>query len=194
MESLSSIIYKALSALRRGGVIAFPTDTVYGFAADMVSREAVERLYSLKRRPRNKPVPVMLARIDTLSSVAEFIPEEARRLIKAHWPGALTIVLRKSTLVPEWVAGGGATVAARIPNHSIALEMLERFGKPLAVTSANISGRGSLKTYDEIKEVFGNGIDIIVPGETVHGMVSTVVDFTTEPPRVLRKGVVKVEF
>lgn len=186
-------IEKALCILQKGGVIAFPTDTVYGLGADMASETGVERLYAAKRRSRDKPVPIMIARMEDLSLVAESIPEKAKLLLQKHWPGPLTIVLKKTPAVPEWVTAGGNTVAVRIPDHPLALKILTRFGKPLAVTSANLSGTGDLCAFEDVREAFENVVDLIIPGEVKHRKISTIADFTKAPPEILRGGVIKLE-
>ena len=182
----------AVRAILSGGIAAFPTDTVYGLAADMSNPEAVERLFALKGRDPNNPLPVMIPRIDMLKQVAREIPESARRLAENYLPGALTIVLKKSPAVPDKVSGGRDTVGIRIPDHKTALAILEGAGRPLAVTSANRSGEQCLLEYEDVVREFGDRVNIIVPGRVKYREVSTVVDCTVEPPVVLREGVVRL--
>ena len=192
-ENHKFIIEAALTALRSQGVIAFPTDTVFGLAADMKSETAVKRLYSIKRRPLNRPVPVMIHRKADLVNIARNIPEDAWKLIDKYWPGALTLALEKTDKIPDWITGGGSSVAVRIPDHPTAMEILEEFNSPLAVTSANISGAKEFTSFTDVQAAFGDVVDVIVPGEVYHRKISTVVDFTKNPPELVRGGIIKLE-
>lgn len=187
-----SQIKEALTALRNHGIIAFPTDTVYGFGADAGSDEAVGKLFRLKGRPPDKPVPVMIHRVEDLLLVVRDAPDGARRLMEKHWPGALTIVLPKAPNVSSLVTGGRDTVGVRIPDHPVALELLRKFGKPLAVTSANLSGGEVITEYEDALAAFGDRVEVIIPGEVRLKKISTVVDFTVNPPAILREGAVKL--
>ncbi|NQS96966.1 MAG: threonylcarbamoyl-AMP synthase [candidate division Zixibacteria bacterium] len=189
----NSLIDGAVQFLRRGGVIAFPTDTVYGLGVDPHDDKAVKRLFEIKVRSKGKAVPLMIRGAGDLNLVAESIPASAKLLIKKHWPGPLTIVLSKSEKVSPLISGGKGTVAVRCPDHPIALGILVRFGRPLAVTSANISGEEALCAFEEVSVEFSSKVDLIVPGEVRYKIVSTVVDFTVEPPVVLREGALKIE-
>ena len=188
-----SPIDDAVDALKKSGVVAFPTDTVYGLGADMVSEKAVERLFEIKLRSRDNPVPVMIADKKDLKLVVNLITDTTYRIIERYWPGPLTIVLPKSPSVPDLITGGKNTVAVRIPDHPVALKLLSKFGSPMAVTSANLSGQGPFTTYEEVLKTFGDKVDFIVPGDTIHKQVSTIIDLTGEKPVVVREGLIKLE-
>ena len=187
-------VERGISILRRGGIVAFPTDTVYGLGASIRLPRAVERVYEVKRRPRDMALPVLLADASQLPEVAESIPAVAWRLIHRFLPGALTIVLPKAKSVPDIVAAGGTTIAIRIPNHPITLALIRGLGAGLVGTSANVSGQPSPLTASEALCQLGDEVDLIIDGGPCPGgKESTVVDVTTERPVVLRQGAVSIE-
>ena len=187
-------VERGISILRRGGIVAFPTDTVYGLGASIRLPRAVERVYEVKRRPRDMALPVLLADASQLPEVAESIPAVAWRLIHRFLPGALTIVLPKAKSVPDIVAAGGTTIAIRIPNHPITLALIRGLGAGLVGTSANVSGQPSPLTASEALCQLGDEVDLIIDGGPCPGgRESTVVDVTTERPVVLRQGAVSIE-
>jgi len=147
-------ITAAVKALARGGLVAFPTDTVYGVGAHAFIPEAVDRIYKAKVRPREKAIPILIAKAEDLHLVAVEVPRTARLLIERFWPGGLTLVLPKNPSVPKEVSPG-PTVAVRIPDNPIALAIIESLGAPMAVTSANISGHPSPVTAQEVEEELG---------------------------------------
>jgi L-threonylcarbamoyladenylate synthase len=187
------LIETALTVLRRGGVIVFPTDTVFGIGADAGNEAAVRKIFQIKRRSADKPIPVMVHSIRDLPLVARDIPESALSLVKNHWPGPLTIVLFKAENISPLLTGGSDRVGIRIPNHPITLEILNKFGQPLAVTSANISGQSETATYEQALNIFQGQVDLILPGEVKYKGVSTVVDFTCIPPKIIREGIIKLD-
>ena len=186
-------INNALKFLEAGGIVAVPTDTVYGLAADAGNDSAVLKLFAVKRRPAEKAVPIMISEKSALSDVAEDIHPAVWKLVEKHWPGALTVVLKKSRMISDIVSGGDDTVGIRIPNHEFMLELLKKFGRPLVVTSANISGGQPCTNYQAALDKFAGLIDYIVPGEVKHKQISTVADFTKEPPVILRGGLIQLE-
>ena len=187
-------IEKGISILKQGGLVAFPTDTVYGLGASMNIHQAVERIYEAKERPRNMALPLLLARASQISEVAEFVPPIAWLLIRNFLPGALTIVLYKSSLVPDIVTAGGETVAVRIPDHCIPVTLIEGAGVPIVGTSANPSGQPSPLTADEVCSQLGDKIDLIIDGgRCLGGRESTIVDVTGEKPVILREGAISRE-
>ena len=133
-----SLIDRAVSILNRGGVVAFPTDTVYGIGAHPCQPEAIRKLYQVKGRPIDKPIPILLGSICDVERVAQNVPESFFQLAHRFWPGELTLIVEAKNLPPE-VTAGGKTVGLRMPNHSLALKLLHRFGRPIATTSANKS-------------------------------------------------------
>lgn len=180
-------IEEARRVLEGGGLVAFPTDTVYGLGASAYQGPAVERLYRSKRRPREKAIPVLIASLQALPRVAREIPDAARSLGMRFWPGALTMVLALHPDLPKEISATG-TVGVRVPDHPVALALLSACG-PLAVTSANLSGMPEARTAGEVQEAIGSEIDLILDGgRTPGGVPSTVVDLTQEPPRLLRRG------
>lgn len=184
----------AAQALRAGGLVAFPTDTVYGVGALVFHERAVDRLYLAKIRDRTKPIPVLLSNVRDLHRIARRVPPAAWRLAGAFWPGALSLVLEKSALVPDVVTAGGPTVAVRVPDHFLALALIERAGAPLATTSANLSGQPSAVTADAVEETLGDAVDVILDGgPCLGGVASTVLDLTVSPPRIVRPGPIRWE-
>lgn len=185
---------RALDDLRAGKVVAIPTDTVYGVASDGFNLIAVERLFAVKDRPREKAIPLLLADANDLLEVAEQVPDQAFVLAKKFWPGALTLVVRAQKQVPTILRAGGSSVAVRIPNHPIPRNLARRLGRPLAATSANISGGPNPSTAQEVLKQLGGRIGLILDGGPVgEGMPSTVLDVTTYPPRILRAGSLSLE-
>ena len=176
----------ALDSLAAGDVIVVPTDTVYGLACLPRLPDAVRRIFELKGRPDAKPLPVLGATLDSLSSVAEF-DERATRLARRHWPGPLTLVLPRAEGFTYDLGGDDlTTVAVRVPKHETILELLTSSG-PLAVTSANRSGEPPATNIDEARSVFGDGPAAYVDGGTCRGAPSTVLSLI-EAPTVLREG------
>lgn len=186
-------IARAVGVLERGGVIAIPTDTVYGVAAHGLLNEAVEKIYGIKGRPVEKAIPLLLAAADEVESVARDVPPIARTLMQKFWPGALTLVLKKQPHLPEAVSSTD-TVAVRVPDHPVAHELIRALGAPLAATSANKSGQPELLDVQSIADVLGEQLDLILDGgRCTGGVPSTVVDVTVEPMRVLRVGAITVD-
>jgi len=174
--------------------VAFPTDTVYGVGAHGFSSEAIERLYIAKERPREKAIPLLIARREDLFLVSRDVPEIAWRLIERFWPGGLTLVLPKAPGLPDVLCVSGDSVAVRMPDHPIALALIEAAGVPLATTSANISSHPSPVMAEEVQQELGGRIELILDGgRCPGGMPSTVLDLTTEPPTILRLGPVSRE-
>lgn len=183
----------AARAIAAGGVIAFPTDTVYGLGADLRQPEAIARLYALKGRPDEKALPILLAAEDQWSLVASAAPEAARRLMRAFWPGALTIVLPRRDDVLEAVGAHTRTIAVRVPAHAELCRILERTG-PLATSSANLSGQAPAMSASAVLGALGHGLGLLLDGGPLPaGEASTVVDVTGPQPVVLRPGAIAAE-
>jgi L-threonylcarbamoyladenylate synthase len=188
--ALQREIDKGIEILRGGGVVAFPTDTVYGLGADSSNPAAVERVYAIKKRPGHRQFPLLIAEMSRLADLAEPIPEIAWFLARRFWPGGLTLVLRKRDSVDKSVASG-ATVAVRVPDHPVCLTLIEGLGNPLVGTSANISGRPPTLTADEVRQQLGRKVDLIIDGgKSPGGKESTVVDVTDDRPVILREGII----
>lgn len=176
--------------LRAGGVIVFPTDTVYGLGADAFNPRAVQRVYEVKRRAADLPLPLLLGNVSQVCTVAEAISGFAQFMAERFWPGGLTIVLPKRASLPSYL-GMGATVAVRVPKHPVSLALISRLGRPLVGTSANISGQPSVLTAGEARQQLGREVDLIIDGgKCPGGRESTVVDGTGEVPVVVRHGII----
>lgn len=185
-------IQAALKILRNGGLVAFPTDTVYGVGALAFNGKAVESIYIAKDRPIEKAIPVLIWDKDDMEKVGIDIPEIAYRLASRFWPGPLTVVIPKKPTLPESVSATN-TVGVRVPDHETARALLRAAG-PMAVTSANISGRPSPSTAQEVLAQLGGRIDLIIDGGTTPGGVpSTLVDCTGEDIKILREGPISLE-
>ncbi len=186
---MSRELERAVRILRDGGLVAFPTETVYGLGADAENRDALRRLYAVKRRPAEHPVIVHLARAEQLDDWAVEISPDARTLAAACWPGPLTLVVRRAVRVPDEVTGGLDTVGIRVPGHPLALELLSAFGGGLAAPSANRFGRVSPTTAAAVRDELGDDVSLVLDGGASRvGVESTIVDCSAGPPRVLRVG------
>jgi len=194
LSSVQKQVEQAISILKEGGIVACPTDTVYGLGAAVNLPQAVERVYRIKERPLSMALPLLLADKSQIAEVAEPVPAIAWRLADRFLPGALTMVLFKSKSVPDFVTGGGKTVAVRIPAHPIPVALVRGVGAPIVGTSANLSGKPSSLTADEVYAQLDNKIDLIIDGgRCPGGKESTVVDLTGETPLVLREGAISRE-
>ena len=194
-DKLPSHIHKqvkeGISILRRGGIVAFPTDTVYGLGACASDKRAVERVYALKERPRNIALPLLLADTSQINEVAEAVSEIAWLLVKRFLPGALTLILPKANSLPDVVTGGGMTVAVRIPAHPVPIALAKGLGTAIIGTSANLSGKPSALTADDVYAQFGDKVDLVIDGGRCHGgKESTIVDVTGGTPVILREGAI----
>ncbi len=187
-------IRKAAALLKKGGLVAFPTETVYGLGGGALSKEIVEKIFIAKGRPSDNPLIVHIHSIDQLDELVEEIPEEARILAKEFWPGPLTLIFQAKKSVPENVTGGLNTVGIRMPSDPVALEFLKATDMPVAAPSANISGRPSPTKGEHVVEDLSGKIDgIIISSDSVLGIESTVLDITVKPALILRPGSVTLE-
>lgn len=190
MGVLQREIEKGVKILQKGGVIAFPTDTVYGLGADAFNSTAVERIYEIKNRPKHRQLPLLIADVEQLTTLAKPIPEIAWFLARRFWPGGLTLVLSKTDSLPVYLASG-PTMAVRVPNHPVCLALIQHLGNPIIGTSANISGQPTALTAEEVGQQLGGKIDLIINGgKCPGGKESTVVDVTHEAPVILRQGII----
>jgi len=183
-----------VSILKQGGLVAFPTDTVYGLGASANISQAVEQIYRVKERPLNMALPLLLADISQMSEVAEPVPPIAWLLANKFLPGALTIVLPRSKLIPDIITAGGVTVAVRIPAHPVPVALVRGLGTPIVGTSANLSGKPSALTADEVYSQFGDKVDLVIDGgKCPGGRESTIIDVTGEVAIILREGAISGE-
>lgn len=184
-------IKQGIRILKDGGLVAYPTDTVYGLGACAGLPKAVERIYYVKQRPLNMLLPLLMADISQIEEFTESIPPAARLLINRFLPGALTLVLPASGIVPDIITGGGKSVALRIPAHPVPLALIKGLGFPVVGTSANLSGMASPLTADNVRSQLGNNVDLIINGgRCPGGKESTVVDVTGESVIILREGAI----
>jgi len=187
-------VERGVSILQRGGIVAFPTDTVYGLGACANIPRALERIYEVKERPRSMALPLLLAHVCQIGEVASHVPEVAWLLAFKFLPGALTLVLPKADSVIDVVTGGDNKVAVRVPAHPVPIALIEGLGTPIVGTSANLSGKPSALTAREVYSQIGDKIDLVIDGgRCPGGKESTIVDVTGEKPVVLREGAISGE-
>ena len=188
------VIARAARCLREGGLVAFPTETVYGLGANALDGAAAARIFAAKTRPAHDPLIVHVAHASEITRVAHSIPALAWQLADAFWPGPLTLVLPRQPLVPDVVTAGGPTVAVRVPRHPVASALIAAAGVPVAAPSANLFSRPSPTTAAHVLSDLDGRIDLILDGgPTDVGVESTALDLTSTPPRILRPGAVTVE-
>jgi L-threonylcarbamoyladenylate synthase len=188
------LIEEATQVLREGGLIGYPTETVYGLGADAYNEEALKRLFKIKGREVGKPISILIGNMEMLEEVTSRIPPLAMRLIRGHWPGALTIIFEASRTCPPILTGDRGKIGVRMSPHPIAQKLLEAFKGPITSTSANLSGMPSLSDPHELYRVFRGRVGLIVDGGKTKGEgESTVIDVTVSPPRVVREGVIKLK-
>ena len=191
---LQQSILDAVSVLKRKGVVAFPTDTLYGLGADAFCVEAVGRVFEIKGRSGEMALPLLLGDIQDLDRVSTEISDLARGLVERFWPGSLTLILRKSPEVPNVVTGGRDSVAVRMPDHHVPLALARELGGPITGTSANRSGGPNPVTAEDVRSFLGQTPDYVVDGgPATSGLPSTVVDLTSATPRLVRPGAIPHE-
>ena len=190
----TDVMEQAGKLIAEGELVAFPTETVYGLGGDALDPDASRRIYAAKGRPSDNPLIVHIADFDDMKRVAREVPEQAKKLADAFWPGPLTMIVWKSDAVPEATTGGMQTVAVRMPNHPVALELIRRSGCLIAAPSANTSGRPSPTEAQQVAEDLSGKIAMILDGGPVGiGIESTIIDLTEEKPMILRPGYITPE-
>lgn len=188
-DQTSPDIFRAVTILRAGGLVAFPTETVYGLGADAENAAAVRRIFEVKGRPEAHPLIVHFGRPEWLGHWVADIPPEAQRLAREFWPGPLTLILRRGSRIPLAVTGGLETVGVRVPNHPVALAMLQSFGGAVAAPSANRFGRVSPTRLEHVREDLDDCVDFMLDGGPCSvGVESTIVDLSSGEPAILRPG------
>ena len=186
-------VREAAEAVLRGGVIAFPTDTVYGLSCSLMDPAAVEFVYRLKKRPSHLSVIALLPEADAVHPLVDALPEIGETLMKKFWPGPLSIIFKASTLVPMRLRGERGTIALRVPLHPLCQALLEAVGGPLVSSSANLSGQPPCADADEIRRVFGNQLDVLLDGgPSPDSLPSTVVDVSSGRVELVREGAADV--
>lgn len=186
------VLEEILGVLRAGGLVAYPTDTLYGLGADPASPDAVRRLFAVKQRPEGQPVSVVVANLERARELA-VIPPAAEALVRPWLPGPLTLLFRAASSTPKAIVSERGAVAVRIPNHAVALLLAKQFG-PITATSANVHGKPPPIEVRDAQEQLGDAVDLYVDaGPCPVARESTIVDFTGEEPRVIREGAVSAE-
>lgn len=189
-----TVLQEAGRIIRDGGLVAFPTETVYGLGGDALNKESSRKIYEAKGRPSDNPLIIHISNMDDLKPIVEEIPEDVYRLAEAFWPGPLTIIMKKSVLVPKETTGGLDTVAVRMPSHPVARKFIEYAGGYVAAPSANVSGRPSPTRAKYVIEDMTGRIDMILDGDGIDiGLESTIVDMTGEVPMILRPGYITLD-
>lgn len=184
-------VKKGVSILRKGGVIVYPTDTVYGLGAGLRFHKAIERVYEIKGRPRNMALPLLLADYSQLADLAKSVSPIALTLAHAFWPGALTLVLPAFSGVPDIVTAGGKTVAVRVPAHPVPVALSRELGTPIVGTSANSSGQPSSLTAEDVYAQLGDKVDFVIDaGRCLVGQESTIIDVSGDKLVMLREGAI----
>ncbi len=183
------LLAQAAGVLLSGGLVAYPTDTVYGLAADPTNAEAVHKLSEAKNRDPDQPMPHLITSYQRVASVASDVPPAARRLMREFWPGGLTIILRKAQTYPSTATGG--TIGLRVPDHPVPRALSRLLGGPITGTSANIAGGPEPLSAADVRAFLGDAVDLIIDGGPCSGgQPSTVIDCTLDPPMILRLGAV----
>jgi L-threonylcarbamoyladenylate synthase len=183
------LLMQAAEVLRLGGLVAFPTETVYGLGADALNAGAVKKVFEAKGRSPDNPLIVHIAEFDQIKALTGEVPEVGKLLADAFWPGPLTLVVKSSPSIPKVVTGGLETVAVRIPKHNVTLELIKKLNRPIVGPSANKSGRPSPTTAQHVYDDLDGKIELIIDsGPTIIGIESTVIDVTVSPPLILRFG------
>jgi len=187
-------IEQAVDILKSGGLVAFPTDTVYGLGASCLDETAVARVFEAKGRPRHLALPLLLSHVAQIERVAQVTPDVAWRLAERFLPGGLTLVLRKAPWLSSVLTGGGDKIAVRVPNHPVPIALIQGLGAPITGTSANITGNPSVFTAEEVHRQMGDRVEFTINGGRCPGEAeSTVLDLTEKTPRILRQGAVPRE-
>ncbi|MCR4933958.1 MAG: threonylcarbamoyl-AMP synthase, partial [Lachnospiraceae bacterium] len=185
----TNIIKEAGEVLKKGGLVAFPTETVYGLGGDALNPDSSKKIYAAKGRPSDNPLIVHISNLEALGKIVKDIPSDALKLADKYWPGPLTMIFNKNDVVPKETTGGLETVAVRMPSNKIARALIDASGGYIAAPSANLSGRPSPTVAKYVIEDMDGRIDIILDGgESDVGLESTIVDFTEGKPMILRPG------
>jgi tRNA threonylcarbamoyl adenosine modification protein (Sua5/YciO/YrdC/YwlC family) len=188
-----NVLLEAAEAVLRGGVIAFPTDTLYGLGCSLFDVSAVEMVARLKRRDPSLAVISLIPEPRQVHGLAREVGETAERLMARHWPGPLSLIFQAAAIVPTRVRGAGGTVALRCPRDTLCERLLDRIGGPVVSSSANLSGQRPAETAEEVVRIFGNQLDLVIDGGPRHGgLPSTLVDVSAPRPRLLRRGAIDV--
>lgn len=188
--SMSAIIERAVQIIRKGGIVAVPTETSYGLAVDYENENSLKKLYRIKQRSHEKALLVLIENRKQLSQLVTYVPDEYKILMKKFWPGPLTLIFPARNELSTILTGGSGTIGVRISPHPLATRLVNSYGKPLTATSANISGNSSAKSAGEIREIFNESVDFILEtDEDLPGNCSTIVGIQNRKLTILRNGV-----
>lgn len=190
---MNDVFQTAAQLIKKGELVAFPTETVYGLGADAFNDEAIQKIYETKGRPSSNPLIVHIAEISDLALLTDQVGEEEKKLIAAFWPGPLTLIFQKKSTISKLVTGGLPTVAIRMPAHSLALELIKQAGTPIAAPSANLSGKPSATHHLHVQNYFGTAVFCLEGGATEHGLESTVMQIKNGIPHIYRLGSITPE-
>jgi L-threonylcarbamoyladenylate synthase len=188
----SELIAEAARVIRGKGVIIYPTETLYGFGANPLFPEAMERIYAIKGRAAAKPIPFLIKDQVMLASLVEEVPPVGRELMERYWPGPLTLIFRAKEGLAQPLRCKAGTIALRISSSPVARGIVQALDAPLTSTSANLAGGEDLMDGKQLAQLFGDQVDLIIDGGKVPGIGSTVIDLTVEPPRMVREGMIRV--
>ena len=187
----AEVIMQACETLRRGGLVAFPTDTLYALGGNALDPKAIERVHTVKGRHHGKPLSVLVPSVEAAAGLATRLPDGVRDLMRASWPGALTVVVKAARSIPGVLTASSGTVGLRMPAGAVAQALLTAFGGPIIGTSANKTGGADPADAKTVQKAIGGQIDLILDGGRVTlGVPSTVLDCTTQPARILREGAI----
>jgi L-threonylcarbamoyladenylate synthase len=187
-------INRGAELLRAGGIVAFPTDTVYGLGADIFNDDAVKKVFTAKARPLSMPMPVLIADASGAEALVEEIPGVALALMEKFWPGGLTIIFKRNANLNSLVPGGSKKIGIRVPGHPLTRKLIELAGNPITGTSANLHDKPAALTAAEVKSQLGASVDLIIDGGACPGGVeSTIIDVTVNPPALVRPGIIPLE-
>jgi L-threonylcarbamoyladenylate synthase len=186
-----SIMDRAGEIITEGGVLIFPTQSLYGLGANALDRDAVERIFSIKQRPAHKPLLILINRLSQMPSLVQAIPPAASRIMNSCWPGGVTLICHAAAHLPANLTAGTGKIGIRMPIHPVARELVRRVSFPVTGTSANLSGHPPSSNADDIDDAVRKAVDMVLDaGELKGGVGSTIVDVTTSPPSILREGIV----
>ena len=191
-SSLTEQVKQAVAVLRDGGIVAYPTDTIYGLGADIYNDKAVERVFTAKNRPMSMPLPVLIDNVQQLAELVSGQTAFSRALIKKFWPGGLTIIFNKAPQLHSLALAGSANIGVRIPDHPVARLLIRELGRPITGTSANLHTDKITLTADEVRDQLGSHVDYIIDAGRCTGKIeSTIVDVTVNPPVIMRQGTIE---
>jgi L-threonylcarbamoyladenylate synthase len=190
-NSEEQIVAKVAEILINGGVIAYPTETFYGLGADATDPKAIQKIFAVKGRDFKNPISLIIAQPEDIYPLVQDIPESAKKLMAAFWPGALTIVFSASDKVSPMLTAATGKIGLRVSSHPLALKIVQKLNRPLTATSANLTGRPECRLASEVAQQIGDKLDAIVDGrQTQGGKASTIIDVTCDPPVILREGAI----